>query len=173
MRYFFISCTAIICASTASAHVSFQDKAVTAGEFHEGQIGVFHGCDGSPTVSVRVELPQGLKQVRPRALAGWTLEIEKERLDHPYMLHGEEVTERVSAIIWKSGRLPDYAYQKFSINMRLPNEPGRALGFPVYQSCETGELNWVETSANGKNPEHPMPSIKLLPQGLVKQQPRH
>lgn len=149
----------------ATAHVSFETKSVEAGAMQVIGFGVFHGCEGAATVEVSIEIPAGLKQVRPRNLAGWDVSIEKEALEIPYMLHGMEVAERVSRITWSGGNLPDFAFQKFEFNARFPDRADETLYFPVRQTCEEGEIIWA-SHAGPHEAEFPAPRIQLTPAAM-------
>ncbi|MCI4645965.1 MAG: YcnI family protein [Hyphomonadaceae bacterium] len=161
----------LVGALPGAAHVTFETKSVEAGAMQVAGFRVFHGCDGSETVEVSIEIPEGLKQVRPRNLAGWRVSIEKQALEAPYMLHGMEVTERVSRITWSGGTLPDFAFQKFEFNARFPDRAGETLYFPVRQTCVEGGLNWV-SHAGPHEAEFPAPRILLAP-ASVQDNPHH
>lgn len=167
MRNISIALTAALAlgasASAAGAHVVFSEPAAAAGAHWAGALRVSHGCDGSPTVSVRVEIPEGITVARPRALAGWKVVIERTPLATPVPAEGGGMlTERVSAITW-TGHLPDEAFEEFSLAAKLPADPG-PLAFPVIQTCEKGVVRWTEVAgADGSRPAHPAAILKLLP----------
>ena len=49
----------------------------------------------------------------------------------------------------------------FDITFTAPAQPGD-IRFPVIQTCEQGELAWIEVAAEGAaEPEHPAPTIKV------------
>lgn len=152
---------AAILAGAAEAHVVFTQPIATAGAHWAGSLRVSHGCDGSATTSVRVEIPQGIMVARPRVLAGWTVFIERQPLATPVPAEGGGVlTERVSAITW-SGRLPDEEFEEFGLAAKLPAETG-SLTFPVIQTCEQGVASWTEVAlAGATRPTHPAPVLIL------------
>ena len=46
--------------------------------------------------------------------------------------------------------------------MKLPDKPGETIYFPVVQTCESGEVAWIEIPEEGADePEHPAPGITL------------
>lgn len=148
-------------AGAAQAHVVFSQPAATAGAHWAGVLRVSHGCDGSATTSVRVEIPAGIIVARPQPKAGWTIAIERAPLATPVPAEGGAVlTERVAAITW-TGRLPDDQFEEFGVAAKLPATPG-PLAFPVIQTCERGEARWTETAVAGApRPAHPAPVLTL------------
>ncbi len=129
-------------ASPASAHIVFAQPEAAAGSYYAGFLRVGHGCGDSATTAIRVEMPEALPSVRPQPKPGWTLEIERKRLDTPVAAEGGgTITERVSAVVWK-GRLPADQFDQFGLLMKLPAAAG-PLYFPTTQSCETGSNGWT------------------------------
>ncbi len=165
MRSLFFAVSAGLLASQAQAHVVFNHMQAEAGDFHTAQLRVMHGCDGAPTTSVRIDMPDGVTRVTPRALTGWTVEVEMKALDEPVMLHGFEVTETVGALIWSGGSFPDYSYEQFEFRMMLPDRPGARLDFPVHQYCGEKSLRWDDIADEAVDPwslDEPAPFIRLL-----------
>lgn len=148
-------------AGAASAHVAFAQPVAVAGAHWAGALRVSHGCDGSATTSVRVEIPPAITVARPRALAGWKVVIERTPLATPLPAEGGGMlSERVSAITW-TGRLPDDMFEEFSLAAKLPAVPG-PLAFPVIQTCEKGAVRWTEVAgADGSRPAHPAAVLDL------------
>jgi uncharacterized protein YcnI len=142
-------------ADGASAHIVFAEPTAVAGAHWAGALRVSHGCDGSATTSVRVEIPAAITVARPRALSGWTVVIEHSPLATPVPAEGGGMlTERVSAVTW-TGRLPDEAFEEFGLAAKLPAAPG-PLAFPVIQTCEKGVVHWSEVAgADGSRSAHP------------------
>ncbi len=147
----------------AQAHVVFTQPVATAGSHWAGALRVSHGCDGSATNSVRVEIPEGIVVARPRVPAGWSVAIERQPLAAPVVAEGGgTLTERVSAITW-TGRLPEDQFEEFGLAARLPTQAG-PLVFPVVQTCEQGEARWTGTTVAGApRPTHPAPVLTLQP----------
>ena len=156
-------------AGPALAHPVFAQPEAAAGSHWAGELRLGHGCDGSPTTSLRVEIPEALVVVRAQPKPGWTLEIEREPL--PESLAGEGgrmITERVTAVTW-TGRLPDDQFDVFGLAARLPETPG-PLAFDVIQTCETGVVAWNETAGpDGARPAHPPAVLRLR----AEDSPRH
>lgn len=145
----------------AQAHVVFTQPIATAAAHWAGALRVGHGCDGSATTSVRVEIPAGILVARPQPKAGWLIAIEREPLATPVAGEGGRMlTERVSAITW-TGLLPDDQFEEFGLAAKLPAGAG-ALAFPVTQVCQQGEARWTDIASDGApRPAHPAPVLTL------------
>jgi periplasmic copper chaperone A len=99
-----------------------------------------HGCAGSPTVAIRVQLPHGITTARPMPNPGWEVEIVREPLAEPISDgHGGQMTERVAEIHWTGGSPPDAFYDEFVFRTRLPDTPGATIQFPVVQESRRRE----------------------------------
>ena len=96
---------ALLAAGPASAHIVFAEPSAEAGGYYAGFLRVGHGCDGAATVSLRVEIPEGVLTARPQPKPCWTLSIETVALAQPVAGEGGAMlTERVAAVTWKIGR---------------------------------------------------------------------
>jgi len=149
-------------AAPAAAHVSIADAKGTPGAYHAAFFRLSHGCDGSPTVALRVEIPEEATVARPQPKPGWTLSVETAPLARPRTVDGETVASRVAAITWK-GRLEADQFDQFGVMLRLPQRAG-PLYFPTVQTCERGENRWVDIPAAGAawtSVPHPAPAIEL------------
>ena len=60
MRHILIAATTLLGAGAAQAHVVISPAMAPAGGYYFGELRVSHGCDGSPTVALRVEIPAGV-----------------------------------------------------------------------------------------------------------------
>jgi uncharacterized protein YcnI len=151
----------------ASAHVTLEQKEVTQGATSKFTLRVPHGCDGAPTLKVRVAVPEGVISVKPMPKAGWTLETVTGPYAQPYDYHGSTVTEGVREVVW-TGELLDAHYDEFVIRGTLASvlEPDTMLYIPVVQECANGAERWIEIPAEGGDAdslEMPAPGLKLLP----------
>jgi copper(I)-binding protein/uncharacterized protein YcnI len=148
---------------SAFAHVTLADPRAAPGAYYVSFFRVGHGCAGSATTALRVELPEAITTARPQPKPGWTVEIEHAPLAAPVKGEGGKLlTERVKAITWRGGPLPDEDWDQFGIMAKLPDAPGK-LYFPAVQTCEIGEARWVEIPAADKPGRlaHPAPSLEV------------
>ena len=159
--------TALI-ASPASAHITLERQEAAVGAPYKAVFRLPHGCGTSPTLKVRVRIPDGVIGVKPMPKPGWQVETVKGKYDKSYtMLHSVTVTEGVKEVAW-TGRLPDEAYDELVFSVYLTDDlvPGRTLYFPVVQECESGVHRWIEIPQEGKpaaDYKEPAPGVKLLP----------
>jgi periplasmic copper chaperone A len=146
MRSLFIV-VATLLATSAQAHVVFNQTSATPAALTTLELRITHGCNGSPTKEVRLKIPEGVTRVTPRSLAGWQVGVTKRALVPPVTLHGETITQTLDVVTWAGGSFPDFAYQQFEIRAMMPNSPGTTLYFPVEQICESGSTSWSQIPA--------------------------
>lgn len=149
-------------AGHAAAHVGLTPPQAAAGSYQTLSFKVTHGCAGSPTREVRIDLPAGVHAAKPMPKAGWSITLEKRQLREPYVSHGKSISEEVASIRWHDAQLPDEYVDEFSIHVLLPAQPGM-LAIPVTQLCESGRLDWHEPPSPGRKPKAPAPVIEILP----------
>ena len=148
--------------SAASAHVGIDIAEAKADGFAFATFRVPHGCDGSPTTKVKVQIPDGVVSVKPEAVAGWKLEVLNGPIT-PYDSHGTMISEGVKEVTWTGGPLADAHVAQFGMSLKMPDKAGETVYFKTIQTCEQGETAWIEIPAEGaEEPEHPAPSLKLI-----------
>ncbi len=152
---------ALVQSPTSLAHVVLAQKAAPAGTYYRAQFMVGHGCAGSATVSVQVDIPDGVPVARPQPKPGWTLTYETGPLAEPAMVHGKPKTEGIRRVTWTGGPLPDEQYDEFGMLLFLA-KPGR-LHFRVLQTCETGANDWAGIAAEGEaKPAFPAATLDVV-----------
>lgn len=142
-------------AALAGAHVTVSPSSGPAGSYAVLTVGVPHGCDGSPTTSVAIEIPEQILAVTPTVNPNWTVETVMVDLATPVTdSHGTEITERVGQVVYTAVTpLPDHLRDAFELSVRLPEEAaGETLAFPAVQTCAQGETAWVQLAADGQDP---------------------
>lgn len=152
----------------ALAHVTLETPAAPVGSTYKAVFRVPHGCDGSTTIKLRVQIPEGVIAVKPMPKPGWTLETVKGRYAAAYDYYGTPTSEGVTEVVWSGGSLPDEFYDEFVLRAYLTADlkPDTGLYFPVVQECETGVERWIEIPAEGEaadDYETPAPGLRLLP----------
>ena len=160
---------AALAASTASAHVTLENRQATAGSSYKAVFAVPHGCAGSATVKLRVQIPEGVIAAKPMPKPGWNLETIKGKYAAEYDYHGTKSSEGVKEVVWSGGKLPDDNYDEFVISTFLSGslKPNTTLYFPVVQECEQGVIRWIEIPAEGdaghaNEGKWPAPGVKLM-----------
>ncbi len=160
---------AALAASPAAAHVYLEGKQATVGTSYKAVFAVPHGCSGSPTVKIRVQIPEGVIAVKPMPKAGWNVDVVEGQYASAYDYHGNKLTSGVREVVWSGGKLPDHNYDEFVVSSFLTDslKPNTMLYFPVVQECEKGVSRWIEIPAEGTGHSHedksPAPGVKLLP----------
>ena len=155
-------------ASSADAHVTLENRQATPGSYYKAVFAVPHGCAGSATVKIRVQIPEGIIAVKPMPKAGWSVETIKGKYSTSYELHGATISEGVKEVLWSGGKLADDNYDEFVLSTFLTGslKPNTTLYFPVVQECEQGSSRWIEIPQDGK-PAHdsksPAPGVRLMP----------
>lgn len=131
---------------SASAHVSASSDSTAAGSYAIATFSVPHGCDGSPTQVVTIDIPESIASVTPTIVSGWDVEkvavpLEVETEDS----HGEIVTERTGQVVYTSttGGLAEGFREAFELSLQLPDgDAGDVVEFPVTQDCTEGSVVW-------------------------------
>lgn len=124
----------LMAAEPAAAHVVFSPPTVAPGAEYVGALKVGHGCSGSPTVALKVEVPRGVvAAVTPKP--GWRIAVVRA------VSLGGGKTPPIRTVTWR-GRLAADAADTFPIAFQAPSVEG-PLYFPVIQTCETGEVRWT------------------------------
>lgn len=158
---------ASVFAASSEAHVTLEVQEAGAGSFYKAVLKVPHGCDGQAMVKMRVQLPDGVTNVKPQPKPGWKVATIKGKLNTPFDDgHGKMITEGIREVAWSGGRLLDEHYDEFAIQVRLPDAPGSTLYFLVVQECQKGVSRWIEIPETGKSSrdlKQPAPALRLRP----------
>lgn len=160
---------AALVASPAVAHISLEPKQATIGSSYKAVFAVPHGCAGSATTRIRVQIPEGVIAAKPMPKAGWSVEAINGKYAAEYELHGSKLSEGVKEVVWSGGKLPDHQYDEFVVSTFITDglKPNTTLYFPVVQECEQGLSRWIdipkEDEAHGHGSKSPAPGVKLMP----------
>ena len=161
----------VFAASSAHAHVTLEKREAAVGSYYKAVFSVPHGCAGSATVKVRVQVPEGVIGIKPMPKPGWSLETIKGKYAAEYELHGSKLSEGVKEVVWSGGKLADDNYDEFVFASYLTTrlKPNTTLYFPVVQECEQGVSRWIDIPKEKEGESHnhdsktPAPGIKLMP----------
>jgi uncharacterized protein YcnI len=156
----------IAVSSHAHAHVSFENGQATPNSTYKATLRIPHGCEGKPTLKLRVRIPEGIVAVKPMPKAGWKLETTKGSYVKAYRVHGEAVSEGVTDIVW-TGSLDDGHYDEFVFQARFTDayQPGATVFFPVVQECDGAVEEWTQVLAEGQDPHSvnaPAPGVRIV-----------
>jgi periplasmic copper chaperone A len=128
--------------ATAAAHVKPKVPEAPAGARFTFSFLVDHGCEGSPTTGLSIQLPEGAFDARPVAKPGWTAQVVEAAVD------------------FAGGPLPDETKDSFSVELVTPNRPGEDVFFPTVQRCQVGATHWIAPQAEAENAA---PRVRLTP----------
>lgn len=150
----------------ASAHVTATPSTAAAGAYSVVTFSVGHGCEGSPTTKIEIQVPESVLSVTPSRNPFYDVEKTMEELDEPVTdAHGNEVTERTASIVYTAETpLPDGQRDAFELSFQLPDAEGETLAFPTIQTCEDGETGWTQVPADGQDAdelETPAPAFEI------------
>jgi periplasmic copper chaperone A len=161
---------AMLAASPASAHVTLENRQATVGSYYKAVFAVPHGCAGSATVKIRVQIPEGVIAVKPMPKPGWNVEAIRGKYAADYDYHGTKLAEGAREVVWSGGKLLDENYDEFVVSTFLTSglKPNSTLYFPVVQECEQGVSRWIDipdegSAANSHDSKSPAPGVKLMP----------
>jgi uncharacterized protein YcnI len=158
---------AVLAAMPASAHVFLQEKQAHVGADYKAVFVVPHGCSGSATVKLRVQIPEGVVATEAKPVDGWTVDTVKGKYASEYDVKGAKVSEGIKEVAWSGGKLPDKTRQDFVIETYFTDslKPDTTLYFPVVQECEQGVSRWIEIPPEGAAHAHegkwPAPGVRL------------
>jgi uncharacterized protein YcnI len=161
---------AALAASPAAAHITLETKQAALGSYYKAVFAVPHGCKGSATIKVRVQVPEGVISIKPMPKVGWTVDVVEGKYSAEYQLHGNKISSGAKEVVWSGGKLEDKHYDEFVMQTFLTDtlKPNTTLYFPVVQECETGVSRWIDIPAEGAGHSHdesksPAPGVTLLP----------
>jgi uncharacterized protein YcnI len=168
----FLVFAALLAATSAKAHVTLEKREAAVGSYYKAVFAVPHGCAGSATIKVRVQIPEGVIGVKPMPKPGWNLATVKGKYAVEYELHGSNISEGVKEVAWSGGKLADDNYDEFVIATYLAGnlKPNTNLYFPVVQECEQGVSRWIDipkpgtAEGHGQDSKSPAPALKLISQ---------
>ena len=147
-----LSLLALSASQQLMAHAVLDPGVGTAGSYFKAVVRVGHGCDGSSTKQILVQIPKGFQGAKPQPKQGWKVTIQKAKLDEPYSSHGRLITEDVVELAWEAlgpeFYLLDSHFDEFAFTLRLPGQPGFHW-VNVIQRCEVGETQWTQRPESG------------------------
>ncbi|MEY9870733.1 uncharacterized protein YcnI [Streptacidiphilus sp. MAP12-33] len=157
----------LLLAGPASAHVTVQPDAATAGA--ADQVFAFrvpNESDTASTVKVDVYFPPTypIASALVGAVPGWTSEVKTTKLAQPIQTDDGPVTDAVSEIIWTGGKIAPGQYQDFTVDFGQLPKDARQLVFKTLQTYSDGSVvRWIDAPATsgGTEPQHPAPTLNL------------
>jgi hypothetical protein len=154
---FLAGASLLVLSAPAAAHISVVSGPAYADKNQVVTFGIGHGCEGSDTRSVRIEIPSEVVSVR--ALVG-DLGSARVELDDAGL---------VTAVVWEKPEdqvlEADTNYYQVALRLRVPNQPFTSLFFPTYQTCQSSDGTLIEAEwtslEHGESEEGPGPAPEL------------
>jgi uncharacterized protein YcnI len=154
-------------AAPAAAHVTVNPSNATQGGYTKVAFRVPNEKDTAQTVKVEVNLPTDapIASVSLKPLTGWTGTTEKTKLATPIKTDDGEITEAVTKITWTSAAgaaIQPAQFQEFEVSLG-PLPAVDQIMFKALQTYSDGDIvRWIdEPTADGSEPQHPAPILKL------------
>ncbi len=138
----------------ASAHVTVTpDQSASAGGHGVLTFAFSHGCEGSPTTALTIDIPDGVASVSPTIEPGWSIAMDRDTDDGLVT----SVTYTADAPVESGLRAA------LALGVTYAEDAaGQTLAFPTVQTCEAGEVAWTEVAAAGEDAEtldSPAPTV--------------
>jgi uncharacterized protein YcnI len=153
-------------ATPASAHVTVNPKEATQGGYARLAFRVPNESDSASTTKVEVVLPENapVGSVSTMPVPGWTVTVEKRKVDPPVQVHGSQVTEAVAKLTWTAtgdAAIKPGQFQEFPVSMG-PLPQLDTMVFKALQTYSDGTVvRWIEEPTGGEEPDKPAPTLKL------------
>ncbi|MFI7699941.1 YcnI family protein [Nonomuraea sp. NPDC049480] len=165
-----LAATAVLTAGLALpalAHVTIQPGTAEQGGFTKVAFRVPNERDNASTTKIEVSFPTDhpLAFVSVKPLPGWEVKVTESKLPKPVKTEYGDLEEAVTKVVWSGGKINPGEFQEFEVSMgQLPKDTGQLM-FPTKQTYSNGEVvDWSEApKADGTEPEHPAPLLKLVP----------
>jgi uncharacterized protein YcnI len=75
---------AALAVAPAGAHITLQSREASIGTAYKAVFVVPHGCAGSPTIKLHVQIPDGVIALEAQPTAGWNVETTKGKYADAY-----------------------------------------------------------------------------------------
>lgn len=140
----------------ASAHVHVTPEEAAANSSTRLAFSFSHGCDGSPTTALTIDIPEGVDGITPVLDGAWTISREVGTDGIPTQVTFTALTpveDGVSASVALDAI--------FSSSVADSD-----IAFPVLQTCQTGETNWNQIAEEGQEAhdlDAPAPVVMVGP----------
>ncbi|MER6387825.1 YcnI family protein [Streptomyces sp. NPDC001523] len=156
----------LVLSGTAFAHVGVQPGEATKGGYAVINFKVPNERDNASTTQLEVNFPidQPLTSVMPQDVPGWTVKVEKSKLDKPLTVHGKQINEAVTKVTWSGGKIEPGKFQQFPVSVGKLPENADQMVLKAIQTYDNNEVvRWIEEAKEGAaEPQNPAPVLKLV-----------
>ncbi|WP_170319316.1 DUF1775 domain-containing protein [Polyangium spumosum] len=153
---------ALATSAAAEAHISAVSPTAIANKTTVVELGVGHGCEGSDTYAITVDIPKGMTSVRPMWSDFGKTSLTYDPVD-PAL---------VTSVTWQkddADALPgDSNYYKLAFRARVPNAPFTSIYYKVHQVCRAADatLSYAEWVALPGEMGEPAAAQVIVPDHL-------
>lgn len=136
---------ALIVPATAEAHIEVEPAEAPAGKTAGLNLVIPHGCDGTATTSVTVQVPGSVRDATAKPVKGW------------------KATNSTGVMKWTGGPLPDHEVQELPFTAKFYGKKGVGIPLKLIQGCDGGKSTpWLQVVPEGApEPETPAPVVTL------------
>ncbi|MDG4769419.1 YcnI family protein [Solwaraspora sp. WMMD792] len=153
-------------AAPAAAHITVNPSQATVGDYARLAFRVPNESDEHSTVEVEVVLPEDapVASVSLARVPGWTADVQVAPVDPPLEVHGAQITEAVSRIVWTADSPQDGVqpgeFVEFPVSLG-PLPEAEQLVFKSLQTYSDGTVvRWIEVPVPGE--EEPATPASVL-----------
>ncbi|MDI1451045.1 DUF1775 domain-containing protein [Polyangium sp. 6x1] len=159
---FSILAGALATSAAAEAHISAVSPTLIAGKTTVVELSVGHGCEGSDTYAITVEIPKGMISVRPMSSDFGKTSLTYDAAD-PAL---------VTTVTWQkddADALPgDTNYYRLAFRAKAPSAPFTSIYYKVHQVCRAADatLSYAEWVALPGEMGEPAAAQAIVPDHL-------
>jgi uncharacterized protein YcnI len=163
-----VTAATLMAAGPAAAHVTVNPREAQQGGFAKLAFRVPNEKDTASTVKLEVVVPTQapIAHLSVKPVPGWTAAVDTTKLATPIKTDDGEVTEAVSKITWAAAgadsAIKPGQFLEFEVSAGPLPEVDQIV-FKALQTYSDGDVvRWIdEPAADGTEPEHPAPVLKL------------
>jgi len=141
--------------------VGIASGTATANATQEIAFGVGHGCSGSDTLEITVDIPQGVSTVRAMPNEFGKVKVNKD------------AAQTITSVTWRKADTDvvlgaDDLYYKLGLRIKVPDRPFTTLFFAIHQTCRAADgteikVDWAAPTTNdSEDPNAPKPAAALV-----------
>ncbi|QIG38180.1 DUF1775 domain-containing protein [Microbacterium sp. 4R-513] len=147
----------------ASAHVHVDPATAEAGTPQTLTFSFAHGCEGSPTSAIVIDIPETVATTTPVSQGGWTIQRDLGPDEQPTRVTFTADTSVESGI-----------QASVALVITFSEEAAYSdVAFPVTQECVTGSTAWTEVATDGADPETLEAPAPVVAVGAVAEAEEH
>ncbi|WBB98225.1 MULTISPECIES: YcnI family protein [unclassified Solwaraspora] len=153
-------------AAPAAAHITVHPTQAPSGDYARLDFQVPNESDEHSTVKVEVVMPEDtpIASVSLARVPGWTVEVQTAPVDPPLEVHGAQVTEAVSRVVWtaETAEASVQPGEFLDLPIRMgPLPDAEQLVFKSLQTYSDGTVvRWIEVPVPGE--EEPATPASVL-----------